>query len=122
MDAEEWVEICVRCCDDAMNMQPTFQRSAWNWDLHVSHSCHRIKLFSVNRSKPRTKARLEATEKAGEPMLPLTKPLSVEAESDEEYEALMAEQGGRDPEELKLLLGKRQEIRESLVEDARFHT
>lgn len=29
VDTEGWVEVCVRCWDDAMNIQPTFQRSAW---------------------------------------------------------------------------------------------
>lgn len=29
VDAEGWIEIVVRCWDDAMNTQPTFVRSAW---------------------------------------------------------------------------------------------
>lgn len=46
-----------------------------------------------------TKRRLEAMEKAGEPLLPLTKPLEIEAEGDEEYEEAMTRKGGRDPEQ-----------------------
>ena len=100
VDPEGWIEMLVRCWDDAVNTQPTFQRSAWNWDLHVTHSCHRIKVFSVNKSKEATRKRLEAMEKAGEPILPLTKPLEdVDPESEGEYEANYAKIGGRDPEE-----------------------
>lgn len=29
VDAEGWVEFCVRCWDNALNTQPTFVRSAW---------------------------------------------------------------------------------------------
>jgi sulfite oxidase len=29
VDAEGWLEICVRCWDNALNTQPTFVRSAW---------------------------------------------------------------------------------------------
>lgn len=29
VDAEGWLEMCVRCWDNAMNTQPTFVRSAW---------------------------------------------------------------------------------------------
>lgn len=38
VDAEGWIELCVRCWDNSLNTQPTFVRSAWNWDLHVSFS------------------------------------------------------------------------------------
>lgn len=68
-----------------------------NWDLHVTSSCHRTKLFSVNRSKPRTAARLKQMEAAVEPLLPLTRPLGIAPETDEEYEAAMRKRGGRDP-------------------------
>lgn len=41
VDAEGWIELCCRCWDNALNTQPTFVRSAWNWDLHVScFVCH----------------------------------------------------------------------------------
>jgi sulfite oxidase len=59
--AEGWLELVVRCwgsspsCppraawltasrpDNACNTQPTYVRSAWNWDLHVTSSAHRVK-------------------------------------------------------------------------------
>ena len=121
VDAEGWLELVVRCWDNALNTQPTFVRSAWyvllvphtllvtsvlskgvvlrNWDLHVTSSCHRIKVFSVNRSHPATAKRLELLEKKGVDLLPLTKPLEIDLEEDEEYETEMQRRGGRDPEE-----------------------
>ena len=33
-----------------------------SWDLHVTSSCHRIKVYSVNTSKPATAARLKEIE------------------------------------------------------------
>jgi sulfite oxidase len=79
--------------------QPTFVRSAWNWDLHVTSSCHRIKLYSVNRSRPATARRLRQFEERGVPFLPLTQPVPFDLETEEEYAREMREQGGRDPEE-----------------------
>jgi sulfite oxidase len=35
VDAEGWLEIVCRCWDNALNTQPTYVRSAWNWGLHV---------------------------------------------------------------------------------------
>jgi sulfite oxidase len=35
VDAEGWLELVCRCWDNALNTQPTFVRSAWNWGLHV---------------------------------------------------------------------------------------
>lgn len=95
---EGWIEVCVRAWDDACNTQPTLTRSAWNWDLHVTSSAHRIKVFSVNRRNPATARRLAAMEAAGESVLPLTRPLGIEAQTDEEYYAEVARKGGRDPE------------------------
>lgn len=97
VDPEGWLEFCVRTWDNAMNTQPTYVRSAWNWDLHVTSSCHRIRVYSVNRSKPLTAARLKALEEHGIPLTPITKPLPIELETDEQYQASMAEQRGRDP-------------------------
>ena len=108
----------IRCWDNSLNTQPTFVRSAWwvyllpsshpirtnnsffrNWDLHVTSSCHRIKVFSVNRSRPATAARLKIMEEKKIDFLPLTKPLPFDMESDAEYEAEMEKRAGRDPEE-----------------------
>jgi len=36
VDAEGWLELVVRCWDNALNTQPTYVRTAWNWGLHVS--------------------------------------------------------------------------------------
>jgi sulfite oxidase len=35
VDAEGWLELVVRCWDNALNTQPTYVRTAWNWGLHV---------------------------------------------------------------------------------------
>jgi sulfite oxidase len=99
VDAEGWLEFCVRTWDDALNTQPTFVRSAWNWDLHVTSSCHRIKLYSVNRTKPMTQKRLKQFEDRGLPFLPLTRPVPFDLETDEEFAEEMRRRGGRDPEE-----------------------
>ena len=70
---------------------------ARNWDLHVTSSCHRIKIYSVNRSRPATAERLRQLEERGLPFVPITRPLNFDLETDEEYEAAMASQRGREP-------------------------
>ncbi|KAG6831227.1 hypothetical protein H0H92_012024 [Tricholoma furcatifolium] len=85
VDAEGWLEFCVRTWDSSNNTEPTFVRSAWNWDLHVTSSCHRIKVYSVNKSRPATAARLKELDKRGIPFEPLTAPLEFTLESTEEY-------------------------------------
>jgi len=97
IDAEGWLEICVRTWDDAMNTQPTFVRSTWNWDLHVTSSCHRIKIYSINRTRPLTAKKLKLFEEKGVPFLPITRPAEWDLEGDEEYEEQMTARGGRDP-------------------------
>lgn len=67
--------------------------------MHVTSSCHRIKVFSVNKSRPATAKRMQQIEDAGIDFLPITKPLELDMESDEEYETQMQRRGGRDPEE-----------------------
>ncbi|KAK1834992.1 Oxidoreductase, molybdopterin-binding domain-containing protein [Podospora conica] len=99
VDAEGWLELCVRTWDNAMNTQPTYVRSAWNWDLHVTSSCHRIKIYSINTSKPATAARMKQLDEAGLSIYPITRPLKIELESDEDYEREMAARAGRDPQE-----------------------
>lgn len=99
VDAEGWLELCVRCWDNSLNTQPTFVRSAWNWDLHVTSSCHRIKVFSVNKSKAATARRLKTMEENGIPFEPITKPLELDFQSEEDYEKEMERRGGRDPAE-----------------------
>lgn len=70
-----------------------------NWDLHVTSSCHRIKVFSVNKSHPATAKRMAQLEQKGIDFLPITKPLPVDLEEDDEYETEMQRRHGRDPEE-----------------------
>jgi len=96
IDAEGWVEFCARTWDSSNNTEPTFVRSAWNWDLHVTSSAHRIKLYSVNTSKPATAARLLKLAQQGESIDPLTKPTQFILEDHEEYLA-KARQFPREP-------------------------
>lgn len=79
-----------------------FHLSSWlisvrNWDLHVTSSCHRIKVFSINKTRPKTAARLQMYEKMGVPFLPITQPGPFELEEDDTYDAEMEARGGRDP-------------------------
>ncbi|KAF2193927.1 molybdopterin binding oxidoreductase [Zopfia rhizophila CBS 207.26] len=97
VDAEGGLEFVVRAWDNALNTQPTYVRSAWNWDLHVTSSCHRIKIYSINRSKPLTAKRLKLLEEKGLSILPITQPLEIDLESNEEYLEEMAKREGRDP-------------------------
>jgi len=90
VDAEGWLEFCVRTWDSANNTEPTFVRSAWNWDLHVTSSSHRIKLYSVNRSRPATAKRLKELEAHGQGFEPLTLPVEFSLESEEEYLAAVS--------------------------------
>ncbi|KAF9466226.1 Oxidoreductase, molybdopterin-binding domain-containing protein [Collybia nuda] len=89
VDAEGWLEFCVRTWDSSNNTEPTFVRSAWNWDLHVTSSCHRIKLYSVNTSRPATAQRLKDMEAQGVPFEPLTRPLEFSPEDVNEYSTAM---------------------------------
>lgn len=47
----------------------------FSWDLHVTSSCHRIKIYSMNRTRPATRERLEAYAARGESVLPITRPV-----------------------------------------------
>ena len=93
------LEFVARCWDNALNTQPAAVRSMWNWDLHVTSSCHRNKVFSVNRSNPATAKRLKRLEQEGVDFHSIAKPLEIDLESDEEYETKMQKRGGRDPQE-----------------------
>ncbi|KAL5528033.1 hypothetical protein ACEPAF_7169 [Sanghuangporus sanghuang] len=85
VDAEGWLEFCVRTWDSSNNTQPTFVRSAWNWDLHVTSSCHRIKIYSVNRRREATRKRLELLEKHGANIEDLCRPFEAALEDEEAY-------------------------------------
>jgi sulfite oxidase len=118
VDAEGWLEFCVRTWDSSNNTEPTYVRSAWkyvpasvssvitnlaltcflpsyysqlfSWDLHVTSSCHRIKIYSVNKAKPATAKRLKELANYGESFEPLTKPIEFSLEPLESYLAIAA--------------------------------
>ncbi|KAJ9103794.1 hypothetical protein QFC21_002256 [Naganishia friedmannii] len=94
---EGWIELVVRAWNDAINTQPTIVRNAWNWTLHVTSSAHRVPIYSVNRSKPETAARLQLLESHGQSIKPITFPTDVPIQSEEEYLAAMAKRGPREP-------------------------
>ncbi|KAI0783500.1 sulfite oxidase mitochondrial precursor [Abortiporus biennis] len=87
VEAEGWLEFVVRTWDSSNNTEPTYVRSAWNWDLHVTSSAHRIKLYSVNRNRPLTAARLKQLEGMGDSFMPLSKPLEFTIETKAEIDA-----------------------------------
>ncbi|KAF9020204.1 molybdopterin binding oxidoreductase [Hymenopellis radicata] len=89
VDAEGWLEFCVRTWDSSNNTEPTFVRSAWNWDLHVTSSCHRIKLYSINKKRQATKERLKLLAAHGVGVTPLSQPAEFSLEDDKDYLATM---------------------------------
>ncbi|OTA99380.1 hypothetical protein M426DRAFT_16503 [Hypoxylon sp. CI-4A] len=98
-DVEGWIEMVVRCWDNSLNTQPTEVRNAWNWGLHVTSSAHRIKVYSVNKSKERTRDRLAEFEKRGIPFVPITRPTEFPYMTWEEYEEYFKKNGPRDVDE-----------------------
>ncbi|KAI0483771.1 sulfite oxidase [Xylaria cf. heliscus] len=95
-DVEGWIELVVRCWDNSLNTQPTEVRNTWNWGLHVTSSAHRVRIYSVNKSKERTKARLEEFERRGISFVPITRPTEFPFMSWDEYEDYFARNGPRD--------------------------
>ncbi|KAI1333624.1 molybdopterin binding oxidoreductase [Xylariaceae sp. FL0016] len=95
-DVEGWIELVVRCWDNSLNTQPIGVRDAWNWGLHVTSSAHRIRIYSVNKAKERTKARLEEFEKRGVGFLPITRPTEFPTMSWDQYEEFFKKNGPRD--------------------------
>lgn len=53
----------------------------------------------MNRNKPDTARRLKQCEEKGISILPITRPLAFDVETEEEYLANMTRRHGRDPEE-----------------------
>ncbi|KAI0388379.1 sulfite oxidase [Xylariaceae sp. FL0594] len=98
-DVEGWIELVVRCWDNSLNTQPTEVRNTWNWGLHVTSSAHRVRIFSVNKSKEITRARLEEFEKRGVSFVPITRPTEFPNMTWEEYEEFFAKNGPRDVDE-----------------------
>ncbi|TGJ81656.1 hypothetical protein E0Z10_g7116 [Xylaria hypoxylon] len=111
-DVEGWIELVVRCWDNSLSKslwfmmaclyiidtQPTEVRNAWNWGLHVTSSAHRVRIYSVNKSKERTRARLEEFEKRGTSFVPITRPTEFPFMTWEEYDEFFAKAGPRDIE------------------------
>ncbi|KAI2794524.1 hypothetical protein POX_a01123 [Penicillium oxalicum] len=95
-DVEGWIEIVCRCWDNALNTQPLNVRAAWNWGLHVTSSAHRIKVYSVNKSRDVTRKRLEQFEHLGIPLAPLTRYEAVSSQTPEEYEQFWRDHDPRD--------------------------
>lgn len=62
-----------------------YSPSTCSWGLHVTSSCHRIKLYSVNRSRPATKARLALLEEKKASIEDLSKPFEYALEDEEAY-------------------------------------
>ncbi|TLD11777.1 hypothetical protein PspLS_11669 [Pyricularia sp. CBS 133598] len=79
-DVEGWIEIVVRCWDNSLNTQPPEVRTAWNWGLHVTSSCHRVSVYSINKTRPKTQARLAELDSKNIPIVPITVPLEVPAQ------------------------------------------
>ena len=68
-----------------------------NWDLHVTSSCHRIKIYSINKTRSKTAVKLKKFEERGIPFLPITQPSEMDLEDEETYTHEMKDRGGRDP-------------------------
>ncbi|KAH7041612.1 oxidoreductase molybdopterin binding domain-containing protein [Microdochium trichocladiopsis] len=98
-DVEGWIDVLVRCWDNALNTQPPDVRTAWNWGLHVTSSCHTINLYSVNKKHPATRARLEDMERNQVPLAPITVPLSIPSQSWDDYEKFWRKHDPRDADE-----------------------
>ncbi|KAH7025279.1 LOW QUALITY PROTEIN: oxidoreductase molybdopterin binding domain-containing protein [Microdochium trichocladiopsis] len=94
-----WIDVLVRCWDNALNTQVPDVRTAWNWGLHVTSSCHTINVYSVNKKHPATRARLEDMEKNKVPLAPITVPLSIPAQSWDDYEKFWKKHDPRDAED-----------------------
>lgn len=99
-DVEGWIEIVCRCWDNSLNTQPLTVRAAWNWGLHVTSSAHRIKVYSINKSRSRTREKLKAFEEHPDsPLAPLTWPEEFSTQSAEEYKAFWEKHDPRDVDE-----------------------
>ncbi|KAJ5632846.1 hypothetical protein N7490_009185 [Penicillium lividum] len=98
-DVEGWIEIVCRCWDNSLNTQPLNVRAAWNWGLHVTSSAHRIKVYSINKSRELTKKRLDKYEQLGIPLAPLTRYENVPGQTPEEYKQYWKVHEPRDVDE-----------------------
>jgi sulfite oxidase len=95
-DHEGWTELVVRCWDNSLNTQPMEVRHSWNWSLHVTSSCHRVKIYSVNAKREATRKRLREFDEHGQGFTPITRPTEFVPMSLEEYEKEVANVEPRD--------------------------
>ncbi|ETI21467.1 hypothetical protein G647_07814 [Cladophialophora carrionii CBS 160.54] len=95
-DVEGWIEIVVRCWDNSLNTQPLDVRNSWNWGLHVTSSCHRVKIYSVNKTRERTRQRIADFATRGESLVPITRPTEFPTMAPEEYDRYWATHEPRD--------------------------
>jgi sulfite oxidase len=98
-DVEGWIEIVVRCWDNSLNTQPLDVRNSWNWGLHVTSSCHRVKIYSVNKTRERTKQRIADFAKRGESLVPITRPTEFTTMALEDYDRYWDTHEPRDVDE-----------------------
>lgn len=98
-DVEGWIEIVCRCWDNSLNTQPLNIRAAWNWGLHVTSSAHRIKVYSINKSREITRKRLDKYDQMGVPLAPLTRYEVMPVQSSDEYEVFWNTHDPRDVED-----------------------
>lgn len=61
-------------------------RHSWNWGLHITSSCHKVKIYSVNVSRAATRDRLQRFEEEGESFVPITRPTVFKTIDMEDYE------------------------------------
>jgi len=74
-------------------------RHSWNWSLHVTSSCHRVKVYSVNAKREATRKRLMEFNEHGESFTPITRPTVFVPMSIEEYERATKDAEPRDVDE-----------------------
>ncbi|KAG8360410.1 hypothetical protein FVEN_g2098 [Fusarium venenatum] len=98
-DHEGWTELVVRCWDNSLNTQPMEVKHSWNWSLHVTSSCHRVKVYSVNVKKEATRKRLMEFNEHEEGFTPITRPTGFVPMSIDEYKSLTKEAEPRDVDE-----------------------
>jgi sulfite oxidase len=95
-EVEGWIEIVCRCWDNSLNTQPLNIRAAWNWGLHVTSSAHRIKVYSINKSREITRKRLDKYDQMGVPLAPLTRYEIMPIQNADEYEVFWNTHDPRD--------------------------
>ena len=96
VEVEGWIELVVRCWDNSLNTQPLEIRSAWNWGLHVTSSCHRVKVYSVNKKRPLTNQRLRQFRQHNESFVPITVPTDFQQMAWEDYDKFFDDTQPRD--------------------------